>query len=588
MSKTYGRPVRLRLKSSTLRSQLEQRRQEQQATEGRVGNSEVSGVQRVKVKRHIEHESSVSTAVLQERQRRQIKELLRLSNLMQAGLELDEVLRHIVASIASCTGFRISIICLLEGSNGHLVPVAFAGLSEEDERLLQEHPLTKAQMYRMMHPQFRISQSYFIPHQRFESEFADVFSVIPMHSTESEQEEGQWHPEDTFFVPLISPREQHVLGYLSLDDPEDGKIPTLERAEMVELFANQAAIAIDNARIFQERERDRAMLEQGIVALREDIEQIRHGDLYVHLRSLHPQLEPLGEALNENVLVMRSLVSDMWKVTQAVNDHARNVQHNSTMLVRDMAQQEQLVQRLSQVVETITARMQQISTNAASLLPMTDDAREVTQVGQESVDRSMEGMSKVRETMMQTMRSAKRLSESGQQMNDTMSGVSDMSARLHLISLNAAIEAARAGEQGQGFAVVAQELRGLSLTCSEASRKIMDYIRAIQQETTIASQHIEQNTQQVVMQTELVAQTSVSLDAIYTVTEGMASLIQNISTTADYQVEGSNHVSLAVRETLQTAGKVKTLMEETSESMAHLVELSNSLRSRIGQLHMGE
>src|SRR5437762_6035646 len=81
---------------------------------------------------------------------------------------------------------------------------------------------------------------------------------------------GGWHPEDMLIVPLFSPRQKKLLGVLSLDDPEDGKIPTVESMEVAELFANQAAIAIDNARIFQEREAEHRALEEGIALLRDD------------------------------------------------------------------------------------------------------------------------------------------------------------------------------------------------------------------------------------------------------------------------------------------------------------------------------
>jgi methyl-accepting chemotaxis protein len=218
---------------------------------------------------------------------------------------------------------------------------------------------------------------------------------------------------------------------------------------------------------------------------------------------------------------------------------------------------------------------------------MVGDAREVTQASQETVDRTVDGMGKVRDLTMRTGQSMKRLSETAQEMNDAMLRVTDMSARLHLIALNAAIEAARAGEQGQGFAVVAQELRSISMTCSEASRKIGDYIRTIQQETTFASEHVEQNIKQVVVQSELVSQTSLSLDATRTITEQVLHLVENANKTTDQQAQGTYHVSNAVNEMLKTSGGMKGLMQETNSSMSQLVELSNALRSRISRLHIG-
>src|SRR6266568_7711633 len=94
-----------------------------------------------------------------------IKELLRLTNVLRAGLSLNEVLQQIVTSISACTGFRILVINLVEERKDYLIPVAFAGTSPEAERIIREAPLTIEQMRRLMRPEFRISQSYFISHE---------------------------------------------------------------------------------------------------------------------------------------------------------------------------------------------------------------------------------------------------------------------------------------------------------------------------------------------------------------------------------------------------------------------------------------
>src|SRR6266851_9579497 len=92
----------------------------------------------------------------------QIKELIRLGNILRAELGFDEVIQQIVASISACTGFRVAVINLVEENSDITSPVAFVGTPEESERSIRERPLTVEQMHRLMRPQFRISQSYFI------------------------------------------------------------------------------------------------------------------------------------------------------------------------------------------------------------------------------------------------------------------------------------------------------------------------------------------------------------------------------------------------------------------------------------------
>jgi len=513
----------------------------------------------------------------------QIKELIRLGNVLRAELGLNEVLQQIVASISSCTGFRMAVINLVEDNSDLTSPVAFAGGSEEGNRLIIENPLTVEHMHRLLRPTFRVSQSYFIPHE-YINEFADIQIVVDMPM--ENYKPGGWHPEDMLIVPLFSPRQKELLGVLSLDDPEDGNIPTLESIEMLELFANQAAIAIDSARIFQEREAERVALEEAIVLLRQDLEQVQRGDLRVRVQSAHQKLQPVVEAINITIEEISEILGSVQMVTQAVDEHAQDVQRSSQVLVSDTTQQERQVGQISHIVEEMASTLKSITKQSDTVSFVARDASEVTTEGQNKVARAGDGMRQVRETTMHSARVMKRLGESGQEINDTVIEITDLTTRMNLLALNAAIEAVRAGEQGQGFAAIAQEIRTLAVHSAEASRKVATRLRAIQSETSAVSQSVEQNIQQVVMQTELVTQTGVALEAISIVTEQMADLVQNICTAAESQSQSSKMVVHAVDEISRMTGEIAEQTGNLNQSLAHLVELTNSLRSRMSVFHV--
>ncbi len=522
-----------------------------------------------------------------ERHARQIKELIRLSNLLRADLGLDEVLQQMATSMASCTGFRRLAIKLIDDDEERLLPVAFAGLTEAEQRRLREGTFPVEKMLSLMRPEFRISQSFFIPHEH--RDLLQGMTVLPSESSdEDDYQPGQWHPDDYLFIPLYSPREQKLFGCLSLNAPQDGKIPTVESIEVIELFAHQAAIAIDNARLFQEREDERVALEEAIAFLREDLEVLQRGDLRLRVRSTHRKLQPVADAVNAMVEEISAILGSMQQVTQAVDEHIRSVQHNSELLVSDTVQQEQQVHRISQVVGDIAGMIHTISERAAILSKTAVEAVDVTNEAQGTVDRAVEGMSMVREATMQSARTMKTLSESGQEINETVLAISDLTMRMHLLALNAAIEATRAGEQGRSFAVVAQEIRSLAVHSSDAARKVAAYIRTIQHETTAVSQSVEQSTQHVVMQTELMTQTGVALEAIGIVTDQLSHLVRGICSIAESQSQGSPLVVNAINEIFRMTGDINGHMREMQQSMAHVVESTEALRSRIAIIRLRE
>ncbi len=225
--------------------------------------------------------------------------------------------------------------------------------------------------------------------------------------------------------------------------------------------------------------------------------------------------------------------------------------------------------------------LKSVTEHAETVSFVARDASDVTTEGQNKVVRATDGMRQVRETTMHSARIMKRLGESGQEINDTVMEITDLTTRMNLLALNAAIEAVRAGEQGQGFAAIAQEIRTLAVHSAEASRKVAARLRAIQNETSAVSESVEQNIQQVVIQTELVTQTGVSLEAISIVTEQMADLMQNICTAAESQSQSSRLVVYAVEEISRMTGEIAGQTGNLNQSLAHLVELTNSLRSRM-------
>ncbi len=197
-------------------------------------------------------------------------------------------------------------------------------------------------------------------------------------------------------------------------------------------------------------------------------------------------------------------------------------------------------------------------------------------------------LSQVREATLLCARIMKRLGESGQEINETILAMTDLTTRMNLVALNAAIEATRAGEYGQGFAVIVQELRTLAVHSSEAARKVAAHIRTIQRETSAISQSIEKNTLEAVKQTELVTQTGVALDAISVVTEQMAGLVQGISQAAENQTQGSQLVVTTVNHISQMTGEITKHIRQMQQSLTDLMELTSSLRVRLSVFRIAD
>jgi PAS domain S-box-containing protein len=183
----------------------------------------------------------------------QLSDLSKITNAFRTDQPLEDLLEEIVLSIRDTVGFNIVLLSLVEGDSPHLRRVVQAGipltLFEEIQKVRQ--PLEMIE--NIMRPEFRISHSYFLPHQRQE-EWPVELDIHGLMESREEVREGEWHSGDMLLIPLRS-SEGEILGILSVDDPQDRQIPSEATVEIIELFAAQAAIAVENARLYEQTQR---------------------------------------------------------------------------------------------------------------------------------------------------------------------------------------------------------------------------------------------------------------------------------------------------------------------------------------------
>ncbi|MED5357305.1 MAG: methyl-accepting chemotaxis protein, partial [Pseudomonadota bacterium] len=78
------------------------------------------------------------------------------------------------------------------------------------------------------------------------------------------------------------------------------------------------------------------------------------------------------------------------------------------------------------------------------------------------------------------------LQMASQEIGSVVQLINDIAGQTNLLALNATIEAARAGDAGKGFAVVAAEVKNLAAQTENATSKISEQIRNVQEQTGVA------------------------------------------------------------------------------------------------------
>jgi len=182
-----------------------------------------------------------------------------LGQAMRLDLDPVRIGQLIVEAVSDALGYRLAILNLITDLNApapeqRTQAVAAVGLSPEVERGFLEQSAPASDILLLLREEFRLSRSFFLPAEHasllLQQTSIPRWTSAPAHTTAA-----GWRAGDEFLVPLIAPRGNNFLGFLSVDDPADGRRPNVEVAEILEIFADQAALAIDNANQFAESRR---------------------------------------------------------------------------------------------------------------------------------------------------------------------------------------------------------------------------------------------------------------------------------------------------------------------------------------------
>jgi signal transduction histidine kinase len=183
-------------------------------------------------------------AHLLERHARELKQILTLNSQLRASMDMDALLQHLADSICTVMGFQAVVVNLVDQAANRVWVAAMAGCTAEEEAILRGATYDWDVFLAPDSERYRVSQSYFMP---AEAGYRPPGAYVP--TTLDERAPHEWQADDMLMIPVVG-HDGEVLGVFSVDDPRDRQRPSLTTIQGLEIFALQAAAAIENARLF--------------------------------------------------------------------------------------------------------------------------------------------------------------------------------------------------------------------------------------------------------------------------------------------------------------------------------------------------
>ena len=324
-------------------------------------------------------------------------------------------------------------------------------------------------------------------------------------------------------------------------------------------------------------------LQQQVIQMLTAVRPVLSGDLTVRVPVSEDAVGTIADAYNNTIQSLRKIVTQVQSAAVKVSETSSNSETAIATLSHEAQQQFIQVTQAIERIESMVNSTQAVAANAKQVETAVQQANQTVKAGDTAMNKTVDGIMAIRETVAETSKKIKRLSESSQKISKVVSLISNFTTQTQLLALNASIEATRAGEYGRGFSVVADEVRSLSRQSAEATREIEKLVQEIQAETVEVTTAMDLGIQQVVGGTNLVNETRQQLNEIVTATAQISQLVQGITQATQVQTQQSQLVTQAMSDVAAIANKNSTDSTHISASFQELLATAQQLQASVGQ-----
>lgn len=303
-------------------------------------------------------------------------------------------------------------------------------------------------------------------------------------------------------------------------------------------------------------------------------------EAHVHSRDELGELGELAVGLNDTIEQIRQLLRQAADAVEEVGQQSAVVERIATDSHGVVSRQLQQLELMVTAMNQMTATAGEVAGGASLAVQAAKAVDQQTQQGQQLVQTQAAGINGLAADIERSVQAVDSLARDSDEISRVLDVIAAIAGQTNLLALNAAIEAARAGEAGRGFAVVADEVRGLAQRTREATEEIEQMIERLQagvSEAVAAMQGSHAGTAATVRQSgEVEAGLSTILEAAGQIVEQSQSIAAAVEEQTHVAHEVDRNV-MAIRDDGEQASQGAGEAARASQQMAELAARLNTL-----------
>ncbi|MFK7700835.1 methyl-accepting chemotaxis protein [Pseudomonas caspiana] len=292
------------------------------------------------------------------------------------------------------------------------------------------------------------------------------------------------------------------------------------------------------------------------------------GVLQQGIQRMGATLRDLISGIRDGVTQIASAAEELSAVTEQTSAGVNNQKIETDQVATAM-------QEMSATVHEVARNAEQASVAAANADTQARD-------GDKVVGEAITQIEKLAGEVLRSSDAMTLLEQESDKIGKVMDVIKAVAEQTNLLALNAAIEAARAGEAGRGFAVVADEVRGLAQRTQQSTEEIESLIAGLQNGTRQVSQIMLGSRSLTDSSVALTRKAGTSLESITQTVSSIQAMNQQIAAAAEQQSSVADEISRSIVNVRDVCEQTAEASEETAASSVELARLGGQLQMMVG------
>jgi len=307
---------------------------------------------------------------------------------------------------------------------------------------------------------------------------------------------------------------------------------------------------------------------------------VKRSDLTLRLQL--KQKDEVGDMAKALNLLLERFQTTCQKIAETAQDVSSTSEVLSTYAGESrqaMGTQLSETQQAMDEMDVLMANVEEVSKNTSEAVSVTEQANLDASSGGKRVNEMIHNIGTISQGMENASLVINELALHSDSITQIVETIRTIAEQTNLLALNAAIEAARAGEQGRGFAVVADEVRGLAQRTQSATAEIQEMIAKLQQGSQNAVRVMGEEKSKIDQSVTEAGEAESSLNAIISAMSNIREATDEIQQAIQQQTSRAAGMKSSLDSASELANRASTSSENTAKSSADLARFSDQLHS---------